>query len=304
MPDTGLLSVCLNPVLQRTVVLDALREGDVNRALESRVDASGKGVNVTRVLTELGARATHLTQAGGCQRELFLDLVRSDGIDIEWVESGSEIRWCTTLVSRSAATTTEIVEEAVPVAPETESRIRAVYERLVPSSVTVVFSGTKAAGFSDALYPDLVERARGAGVRVILDVKGSDLVRSLDFSPEIAKPNFDEFVATFLPDASRAPRDAALEQRVRELLTELTRRRSTAFVLTRGSAPALLAEGGRVWERSGERVQPLNATGSGDAFTAALALALTRGASLDEAVEQGHWAGARNAERLRPGVIR
>lgn len=302
MTDSGVLAICLNPALQRTVVLPELREGDVNRATESRVDASGKGVNVARVLTQLGARATHLTQAGGRQRELFLELARSDGIAVEWVESGSEIRWCTTLVSRVARTTTEIVEESHAVAPETEARIRDAFERLLPDHDTLILSGTKAAGFSDELFPDFVARARNIGRRVILDVKGSDLVRSLEFEPDVAKPNFDEFAATFAVEAANASGAARLEA-VRDALRKLSAEHRTAFVLTRGAEPALLAERGGVRERAGERVIPVNATGSGDAFTAALALALMRGASLDDAVDQGHRAGARNAERLRPGVV-
>jgi 1-phosphofructokinase family hexose kinase len=303
MTASAVLAICLNPVLQRTIVLDTLARGEVNRARSSRIDASGKGVNVARVLTQLGAAATHLTQAGGRQREWFLELCRGDGIAVEWVESGSEIRWCTTLVARDTATTTEIVEEAAPVTTDTDGAIREAFERLLPQHTTVVFSGTKAAGFSDGLFPDLVARSRAAGRRVVLDVKGTDLLRSLAFEPQVVKPNFDEFVATILPDSAGAPRDRALEARVRDALVELSSKHRTALVVTRGSEPALIAEHGNLREQAGERVTPLNATGSGDAFTAALALALDGGASLGDAVKKAHWAGARNAERLRPGVV-
>jgi fructose-1-phosphate kinase PfkB-like protein len=241
-----------------------------------------------------------LTQAGGRQRDLFLALATEDGIDVRWVESSSEIRHCYTLVSR-AGTTTEIVEEADPVAPDTEQRVREAYAELIDGVASVVFSGTKAAGFSDSLYPDLVAQAIALGKTVVLDVRGSDLVRSLEYAPTVAKPNYDEFLATFFAGAARD--DEALLPDVKVLLHELSRRHGSAFVLTRGPLPALVCDGQSVIEVPPEKVPALNPTGSGDAFTAAMVRELVRGRSLTDAVAEGHTAGAANAVRLRPGVV-
>lgn len=48
------LVVCLNPTFQRTVTLDHLECGEVNRGTAARLDASGKGVNTARVLVAGG----------------------------------------------------------------------------------------------------------------------------------------------------------------------------------------------------------------------------------------------------------
>jgi 1-phosphofructokinase family hexose kinase len=301
---SAFLVVCLNPVLQKTVVLSRLREDAVNRSSEYRWDASGKGVNVARVLSQLGERAVVLMQAGGRHRDWFLSLTSSDGLNIEWVDSGSEIRMCTTLLSRENQTTTEVVEEAEPVARETEDRIREAYQRLLPRHSSIIFSGTKARGFSDDLYPRLIAEARARGATAILDVRGSDLLLGLEARPTLANPNYEEFVATFFaPGSSNADRSASLEGAVRAKLAELSASFGTAFVVTRGPRPALVAENGNVWTQAPESLQALNTTGSGDAFTAAAASALASGASVRDAVAAGHRAGAQNARLLRPGVI-
>ena len=44
-----------NPSIDRAIVIDALRRGEVHRATSSRVDPGGKGVNVSRALAAQGA---------------------------------------------------------------------------------------------------------------------------------------------------------------------------------------------------------------------------------------------------------
>jgi hypothetical protein len=77
------LAVCLNPTFQRTVRLKKLEKGEVNRARLARLDASGKGINVSRVLQQLGAPVRHLTHLGP-GRDEFLRLCGEDNLQISW----------------------------------------------------------------------------------------------------------------------------------------------------------------------------------------------------------------------------
>jgi fructose-1-phosphate kinase PfkB-like protein len=72
------LTVCLNPTIQKTLRYPSITPGTVNRTAHHRLDVSGKGINVTRVLTQLGKKVTHLTQLGGVMRPLFLSLCEKD----------------------------------------------------------------------------------------------------------------------------------------------------------------------------------------------------------------------------------
>jgi 1-phosphofructokinase family hexose kinase len=294
--------------LQKTLVLPQLLENEVNRSQEYRLDASGKGINVARVLTQLGEQATQLTQAGGRSRDLFVTLAAQDQVSVRWVDSDSEIRSCYTLLSRAAKTCTEIVEEAEPVAPDTEARVHVAYSELLRDHQVVIFSGTKAAGFSAELYPTMVREAKAAGARVILDLRGTDLLRSLEHRPDVIKPNFVEFAATFLIGTmpSEHAADRQLAQRVRERMLVVAHEHGCLVVLTHGTQPTLWTEPGRevVLEAAVDRIAPTNSIGSGDAFTAGLAAALARGAAAAEAVRSGQACGRKNAARLRPGVIR
>jgi fructose-1-phosphate kinase PfkB-like protein len=193
---SAILTVCLNPVIQKTLLFDGLQLDEVNRAREHRVDASGKGINVSRVLRETGRRAIHLTQAGGPTRDWFLALSAADGLELRWAESGSEIRFCYTVIDRRGGTATELVEEGRPVGEGTAQAILGLFAKALPECGALVISGTRAAGFPDGLYPEMVRRAKEAGLLVVLDLKGKDLLSCLPQRPDVVKPNLTELLGT------------------------------------------------------------------------------------------------------------
>ena len=305
MKKPAFLTVCMNPTLQKTLLFPGLIRDTVNRTGEHRLDASGKGVNVSRVLSQLGKNVCHLTQLGGVLQPLFLDLCKQDGLNVEWVESASPIRFCYTLLDRADKSVTELVEEAEKVGEGTEGRLLGAFSNLLPEFSTLIISGTKAAGFSNALVPEMVRLAKTKSCLVILDVKGDDLINSLPFKPDIIKPNLFEFVSTFAPELVSQNNNLGInvKETVGKIWSKLYKDFPCALVLTQGAGPVWYAEKEELDEYSFQPVEPLNTTGSGDAFTAALAAALEEGASLPEAVTEGVRCGALNAALLRPGVI-
>jgi len=297
------LAVCLNPTLQKTLVFTAVRSDEVNRCLRSRLDASGKGVNVARVLGELGQRCTHLTHAGGRFRSTFLALAEESGVTVRAVDSKSNIRFCTTLVELETTHATELVETSERVSETTEARLRRAYQELIKSHEFVIISGTKAAGYSEHVIPDLVVAARAQGCRVILDVHGADLVNSLAAKPDVVKPNYSEFIATYETELNTKPADADMVARVESKVARVSAETGVAFVLTRGGRSALVSDGREHWRQAPERHEVVNPIGSGDAFAAGLACALAHGSSLRDAVKEGHRCGLLNAQQLAPGTL-
>jgi fructose-1-phosphate kinase PfkB-like protein len=314
------LTVCLNPTLQKTLRFSSIISGTVNRMGTHRLDVSGKGINVTRVLTQLGKKAVHLTQLGGVMRPLFLSLCEQDRLSVEWVESGSQIRFCYTLLTESDNGVTELVEESEPVGAGTEERLLEKFDSLLREAPLVikylVVSGTKAAGFSDAVIPLMVRKAKEKGLKVILDLKGKDLIESLQYGPDIVKPNLFEFAGTFAPelvkdnDFSASSADAAADadaaqDRIKYAALDIARKYGCRVILTNGSKriAAVDGDGEKFFETDIQAVKPVSTIGSGDAFTAGLAAALDDGADFRGAIAEGIRCGALNAGQDKPGVI-
>ncbi|MCL2834855.1 MAG: PfkB family carbohydrate kinase [Treponema sp.] len=312
-----ILTVALNPGFQKILIFNNFIADTVNRACEHRLDAAGKGVNVSRVLTQLGKDCIHLTQLGGSMRPLFLQLCALDNLKIEWVESGSPIRFCYTVIDKAKKTVTELVEEGEKVEEHTGSRLEQSFDRLMaqkePEISMLVISGSRAAGFDDSIISAMVQKAKQKAIPVILDIRGRDLLSCLQFEPDFIKPNLYEFALTFAPDlvrgneiicANEPQTEASVKKRIFEICGELYKKYRTKTVLTRGKNPIWFFEGNEPSEFEVESVEPLNSIGCGDAFTAGLAGALSSGASLETAVAEGARCGKLNALLIRPGVIR
>jgi len=311
------LTVCLNPTLQKTLCFPSITSNAVNRTAVHRLDASGKGINVTRVLKQLGKEAMHLTHLGGEMQPLFLSLCKQDGLAVNWVESESQIRFCYTVIDESSGEVTELIEEAEPVNPQTETRLLEKFDSLLedassssPRSLRlggsarnlscVIISGTKAAGYSDTVIPEMVRKAKEKGLRVILDIKGKDLIESLKYEPDIIKPNLDEFLETFGINKESPRKDADL----RGIVFEIAQKHKCRVILTNGNKNVLAADGSNFYEIEVSAVKAVNTTGCGDAFTAGLAAALESKADFNTAINEGIRCGALNAALPRPGVIR
>jgi sugar/nucleoside kinase (ribokinase family) len=75
-----IVTVTPNPSVDRTYLVDALKPGALHRAREARAEASGKGVNVSRVLVRLGAPTRAVVTAGGGEGRLLTDLLAASGL--------------------------------------------------------------------------------------------------------------------------------------------------------------------------------------------------------------------------------
>jgi fructose-1-phosphate kinase PfkB-like protein len=136
------LTVCLSPALQKTLRFSSIVPNTVNRSGVHRFDAAGKGINVSRVIHQLGKKTVHLTQLGGTMRPLFLSLCEQDSLTVEWVESGSPIRLCYTLINDADSGVTELVEESAPVAEGTEERLLERFDEILPACKCLIISGS------------------------------------------------------------------------------------------------------------------------------------------------------------------
>ena len=303
------LVVCLNPTLQRTLVVGGLRVAEVNRVVEHRTDASGKGVNAGRVLAQLGAGVIHITQSGGHDHDIFCRRAEADGIEMDGVKPDIELRHAITIVDRHNATTTEVVEEGFSVPTGVETRIRERYAARIAEVDAVLIAGSKAPGFSNEILPWMVEQAKAAHRFVLLDYRGADLLASLPHQPDVVKPNLVEFAHTFLSEQagsalSEHEHEYELLVEAREKMLDVHMRFATDIVCTRGGQPALYVRDGEVREEVAPQITPVNTIGSGDAFGAALLYKRLEGASLAEAVRFGHECAATNACVLKPGSLR
>ena len=280
--------VCVGttPVWQRSMVFERLRLDEVNRAASVHDYASGKSVNVARVLHALGERAVATGFAGGDRgaamlRDLDAAAVRNDFVRVE-----APTRQCVTVIDRAGGGATELVEESLPVADADWARLLGVVERLLPDARGVVLSGSLPPRAPQDFYRSCLGRV-ARGVQVVLDARGEPLRHALGHAGLLAKLNREELAATVGRDL---PADADVLAAARSVMPA-----GGAVVVTLGAQGAIAADAERAWRVNTPRVPTRSAVGSGDSFAAGLMIGLVRGQSLADACAWGAACGAANA---------
>lgn len=296
------LSVGLNPTFQRTISLNRLDKGEVNRADRTRLDIAGKGVNTTRVLSQLGASVRHLTHLGP-GKERLLKLCGQEGLELVWAETDSQIRTCITILEDESNSTTELIEPTEPVEESTVEEVRKIYAEELKIADCVILSGSKAPGYPTDLFAEFAVMARNLGITVVVDFRGDELLASMEAGLSVIKINLVEFVTTFLPGVPVSETDDT--DAIEAAKAEMGRLSSEGcdYVITRGSRELIYARNGRVGTLNPPGIKPVNTIGSGDAFCAGLSYKLAEGASLEVAVREGARCGAVNASLLKPGSL-
>src|SRR5947208_3134291 len=87
-----IVTVTLNPSLDRTIEVDRLVRGTMTRATSARLDPGGKGVNVSRALLANDVSTAAVVTVGGADGEQLVRLLEADGIPLRAVRVAGRTR--------------------------------------------------------------------------------------------------------------------------------------------------------------------------------------------------------------------
>jgi tagatose 6-phosphate kinase len=292
-----ILVVGLSPAWQRTLVFEELVPNKVNRATHVSETASGKGVNVARVASILGADVRLLTVAGGARGRLLRATLERQRFVTRIVRVTAETRVCQTLLGGEG--TTELVEESGALTSIEVVNVLRAFGEEVRKAKLVILTGTVPEGCGDNFHARLVVEAQRLGVPALIDAQKAQLVKAVKRGPFLVKINRDELAAATRMNCAQT---SGLSRALRKLLKEGPQH----VVITDGAKGVYVSEkpGRAVTMLEPPRVKAKNPIGSGDAMMAGIAVALLRGESMAEAVRLGIACGVANAMTAEPGFVR
>lgn len=296
MPSPRIICLGLTPAIQRTMVFDRFTQDAVNRARESHESPAGKSVNVARVLRVLGADCLALGFAGGDTGGNLLRYLDASNVPHDFVRVEPRTRVCTTIIDRATRHTTELVEESADVSPEAVAEVLKKLDEHLPRAAMFVLSGSLTPGAPTDFYRTCVESAKRCSVPVIVDAQGTSLVSAMESGILLAKPNRAELAATV-----NAP--VATDAELKQAMLRLTKLGTRYVVTTMGPDGAAATDGQSFWKLTIPTVDVLNPIGSGDAFTAGLALALVQGQAFRDAFRLGAACATANVSTLRSAEV-
>ena len=283
-----IVTLTLNPSVDRTVEVETLERGEVMRALRVQVDPGGKGINVSRALAAHGLPTRAVVTVGGAEGEHLVTLLRETGIEIVPVPIKGAIRSNIT-VAEPDGTTTKFNEPGAQLSVEELAAVFDAVKGAVDSADWLVASGSLPAGTPAGFYADLVTRLAGSGTKVAVDTSGPALEAVLAAGPSLVKPNRDEL-------AEATGKRLGTIADVVEAASRLRHLGAGAVLASLGADGAVLVDDQGATHGRTPAVPPLSSVGAGDAMLAGFLAGGGKGT--DALVEALAWGAA---AVLQPG---
>ena len=288
-----IITVTLNPAIDQTLVLDRLATGDTNRVRESRIDPGGKGINVSRVLRELGRESLAVGLAPGSLGRFIEHSLLEQGILCDFVHTRGQTRTNLTVVDENAHETTLLSYRGPETDPRHVQTLETRLRRYLSPGDWLVVAGSIPPPIEALEYARLIEAGRQRGVHTVLDADAEALEAGLTGHPELVKANHHE--AERLLGRTLDDDDALLAA-----AEEMRAAGADTAVVTAGARGAVAVSEAGAWWSWPPPTEVISTVGAGDALLAGLLLRLEDGAGMEEALRLGTAAGA--AACLTPGT--
>jgi tagatose 6-phosphate kinase len=249
----------------------------VHKVTTSYAHIGGKGVNVSRCLRSLGADTLVTGITGRAGLADATQELTSSGLKAELFAVGGSTRQTVTVTAEDG-TTTAFDEPGPAISDREWAGFEHHFAELLNRSEMVVIAGSLPPGAPDKSLANLCEHANEHGVPVILDARGVAMRAAQKHRPLVAKLNRAELAQTL-------GREISSDEDAIRGATELRELGAQHVVVTLGEHGAI-GVGDELWRVTHPALAG-NPIGAGDAFSAALAFALSGEEPFEQALTEG-----------------
>ncbi|MDF9387553.1 1-phosphofructokinase [Vibrio sp. 1151_11] len=256
------VTITLNPALDLTGSLDVLNVGSVSLVKQGSLHAAGKGVNVAKVLSDLGAKVTVTGFLGRDNQALFCQLFDQMAAIDEFVRVDGATRINVKLVEKSGEVS-DINFPGVEVTPLAIEQFERTLERLAADHDYFVLAGSLPQGISPALCASWIEKLHFMGKKVLFDSSRDALKAGLDAKPWLIKPN-DEELSQFVGRELHTP------EQCQAAAAQLAEKGIENIVVSMGANGVMWLNQHQWLHAKPPRMQVVSTVGAGDTLVAGL----------------------------------
>ena len=288
-----ILSVTLNPCIDHTLCVDGLKVHDTNKVVRIETDAGGKGVNLSRIVAELGGETVATGFLGGDCGHIVHRTLERQGVVSDFVDVQGETRTNFSVESGDGPPTT-FNSPGAPGNLSDWKKLIAKVGVLATKADWVATGGSLPPGVPPDSYAVLGRLVRDSGANWALDADGGALKLGLAAGPDMVKPNLREGERLLGTSMKNLRQALAAVKDIHKLLKQNGSRLSLAAI-SLGDKGAVLATGDGAFFALPPSVGANSTIGSGDSFLGAFLLSLTKGSDHQVALRMGCAAGAATA---------
>ena len=290
------LTVTLNPVLERKLFFNQIVFGSGNRSVSEVLNAGGKGINISRQLNVLGIDNIALTFAGGNNGKLFRNLIAAEKIDNALINTKSEMRYSVNAVDLKAKNVSIFFSPNNEITSSECKLFLEKYEKILTNVSTVVVSGSSPNAECEKLIPLIISKAKKLDKITIVDTYGNQLLSAIDAGPMIYHANVKEIEKSLNIDLST-------ENSKINFLKQLYNKGIKLAFLTDGNKDFYSSKFDFIYKISPPSITELDSTGSGDAFLSGIIYGLEKALVYADFIKMAVAIGAANAEMIETSKV-
>ena len=282
-----IITVSLNPAVDMTLTVDRLAVDGVNRVVDTRLDPGGKGINISKMVKNLGGDTIAMGIVGGKKGEYLCSRLDALGIAHDFVTGMGDTRTNYKINDRQLRTMTELNEPGAPVTAEILQRVWEKIDGAAKPGDAVVISGTNPPEMPPETLARWIAALKQKGVMTALDTVGEPMRLGIKAQPTVIKPNQQELSDLF-GEQLHYVRDVIAA--ARSLVQEGVER----VIVSMGAEGALYVSRTEVLRGCGLRVPVKNTVGSGDTTLASVLHSIQLGRNWEDIARWSIAAGAAN----------
>lgn len=279
MKTFDIVTLTVNPALDKTAHFKGLVPEQKIRCEEPRYDAGGGGINVSKAIARLEGKSFCVFTSGGPIGSVLEELVQKEAITFEAIKTKNWTRESFVAVDDNTNSQYRFGFSGSAISEEEQKEIIQTIQELKPKFL--VLSGSLNEGLPADYYQNIANLSKQSGSKVIVDTSGEALQKVLETGVYLIKPNVGELAK--LIGVERLEMDEV----VHAAKSLIEKGSAEIVVVSLGPQGAVLVTASQTEFVPAPNVVKKSTVGAGDSMVGAMTWALSQNKSLKEVVQWG-----------------
>lgn len=282
-------TLTLNPAIDKVLYLNEFKKNVTNRITHSLDTIGGKGTHVSINLQIIGQSSRAFGIAHGDTGLKIIEMLNQYHLDVRFIHKPLGKSRTNYLLVEDNQDSTLIAEKGVQLSDDDIAiLIEKLREEIEPNDFLILAGD--ASNCIDLVYNQILSALKDKKLKIFLDTSGDTLIKCMEESPFLIKPNLDELSALCGRPISSSDDDviAAIES--------LAPYKIDVIAVSLGKEGSIIKDGDRIYKAIPPKVRVVNTVGCGDCFMAGLAYGISHDLPIVETIRLATAVSAATAE--------
>lgn len=280
-----IVTITLNPALDKSISVPELVPEKKLRALSSKVEPGGGGINISRALKKLGVDSEAIILSGGYTGKALESLLNKEGVRYTAIETANDTRENFVVFDEDKKLQYRF---GMPGEAVSDKEIGALLQVLGNYNDVeyLVVSGSLPPGTSTEVFHELATIAKQINAKLIVDTSGDGLKAAVKEGLYLIKPNLRELASLVGKEWIDSLEVVTTARQV------IAAGSCEAMAVSMGAEGAMLITATEQYKAAAPKVQVLSTVGAGDSMVAGILAALSKGWGWEQVLQYGVAAGS------------